>query len=185
MLLTLPHLSLLFFFFLMIRRPPRSTLFPYTTLFRSERVAGGSREAGRGARARGGEGREGPAVGGAVLLAVAYAARPRSRNEARSGAQELAGVRQAEASGSRRTRQRRSDGRRCEQPGGEVTSSVEANQQRRCATPCGSGHGERPSARYALRGAQEVSTRSASVSDDHDWVIPADSRSARGSSQAA
>src|SRR3989442_6026174 len=39
-----PHLLLfqlfsispcLFFFFLMIRRPPRSTLFPYTTLFRS------------------------------------------------------------------------------------------------------------------------------------------------------
>src|ERR1039457_3090913 len=27
-----------FFFFLMIRRPPRSTLFPYTTLFRSDRV---------------------------------------------------------------------------------------------------------------------------------------------------
>src|SRR5256885_16637172 len=29
-------------FFLMIRRPPRSTLFPYTTLFRSRR--GGSRQ---------------------------------------------------------------------------------------------------------------------------------------------
>src|SRR5258708_10355529 len=28
-------LYFLFFFFLMIRRPPRSTLFPYTTLFRS------------------------------------------------------------------------------------------------------------------------------------------------------
>src|SRR3712207_7504088 len=27
-----------FFFFLMIRRPPRSTLFPYTTLFRSLHV---------------------------------------------------------------------------------------------------------------------------------------------------
>src|SRR2546422_9664432 len=27
-----------FFFFLMIRRPPRSTLFPYTTLFRSRGV---------------------------------------------------------------------------------------------------------------------------------------------------
>src|SRR5438045_7144794 len=26
------------FFFLMIRRPPRSTLFPYTTLFRSQKV---------------------------------------------------------------------------------------------------------------------------------------------------
>src|SRR3712207_7043394 len=33
----------------MIRRPPRSTLFPYTTLFRSERL-----EAGRGDRAVGG-----------------------------------------------------------------------------------------------------------------------------------
>src|SRR2546430_12366064 len=29
------RLQYLFFFFLMIRRPPRSTLFPYTTLFRS------------------------------------------------------------------------------------------------------------------------------------------------------
>src|SRR5690349_23893307 len=28
-------LTLFLFFFLMIRRPPRSTLFPYTTLFRS------------------------------------------------------------------------------------------------------------------------------------------------------
>src|SRR2546422_11054007 len=45
--MTLPALSLIwrkshvrfnefFFFFLMIRRPPRSTLFPYTTLFRSD-----------------------------------------------------------------------------------------------------------------------------------------------------
>src|SRR5439155_9054342 len=30
------HLALHFFSFLVIRRPPRSTLFPYTTLFRSE-----------------------------------------------------------------------------------------------------------------------------------------------------
>src|SRR3712207_8734647 len=29
-------MSIILFFFLMIRRPPRSTLFPYTTLFRSE-----------------------------------------------------------------------------------------------------------------------------------------------------
>src|SRR5258708_19208465 len=34
-LLFLTPFYLLFFFFLMIRRPPRSTLFPYTTLFRS------------------------------------------------------------------------------------------------------------------------------------------------------
>src|SRR6266480_6948429 len=47
-----------FFFFLMIRRPPRSTLFPYTTLFRSfsrnrrspPRQTGGTL---RGRRARG------------------------------------------------------------------------------------------------------------------------------------
>src|SRR2546421_2612442 len=31
--------SVLLFFFLMIRRPPRSTLFPYTTLFRSHDAA--------------------------------------------------------------------------------------------------------------------------------------------------
>src|SRR3712207_7876628 len=40
------------FFFLMIRRPPRSTLFPYTTLFRSPHVF------------------EGPAPVAAVLLQV-------------------------------------------------------------------------------------------------------------------
>src|SRR3989449_9157108 len=37
---------MLLFFFLMIRRPPRSTLFPYTTLFRSHgQPAGGHRAA--------------------------------------------------------------------------------------------------------------------------------------------
>src|SRR2546426_12493191 len=36
----LRRFGLIVFFFLMIRRPPRSTLFPYTTLFRSL-VAGG------------------------------------------------------------------------------------------------------------------------------------------------
>src|SRR5256886_6235505 len=29
-------MNVIIFFFLMIRRPPRSTLFPYTTLFRSQ-----------------------------------------------------------------------------------------------------------------------------------------------------
>src|SRR2546430_8828599 len=33
--------SCIFFFFLMIRRPPRSTLFPYTTLFRSQQFQAG------------------------------------------------------------------------------------------------------------------------------------------------
>src|SRR3712207_8495085 len=39
----------------MIRRPPRSTLFPYTTLFRSEHGAGGAAGAGRQAPDRRGE----------------------------------------------------------------------------------------------------------------------------------
>src|SRR2546425_10528956 len=34
-MLLVPSFLSFFFFFLMIRRPPRSTLFPYTTLFRS------------------------------------------------------------------------------------------------------------------------------------------------------
>src|SRR2546430_9994684 len=38
----------IFFFFLMIRRPPRSTLFPYTTLFRSEIDVGTGGELPRG-----------------------------------------------------------------------------------------------------------------------------------------
>src|SRR2546422_10970150 len=52
----------LFFFFLMIRRPPRSTLFPYTTLFRSRHLrpgrpggvppAAGDGDRGAGARPR-------------------------------------------------------------------------------------------------------------------------------------
>src|SRR5260370_2120484 len=36
----------MFFFFLMIRRPPRSTLFPYTTLFRSSVCSWPSEEPG-------------------------------------------------------------------------------------------------------------------------------------------
>ena len=45
----------------MIRRPPRSTLFPYTTLFRSEEERGAERrERGKVEREReGGERREG------------------------------------------------------------------------------------------------------------------------------
>src|SRR3712207_7291765 len=35
----------------MIRRPPRSTLFPYTTLFRSGRAGGGARDGGGARRA--------------------------------------------------------------------------------------------------------------------------------------
>src|SRR5256885_10443259 len=41
------HLTL-FFFFLMIRRPPRSTLFPYTTLFRSLGMVGASQQVQQG-----------------------------------------------------------------------------------------------------------------------------------------
>src|SRR5688572_31518374 len=44
-----------YFFFLMIRRPPRSTLFPYTTLFRSRHRRPRRRPPGR--RPRGGAAR--------------------------------------------------------------------------------------------------------------------------------
>src|SRR5438270_8477094 len=58
------HSSILFFF-LMLRRPPRSTLFPYTTLFRSAARRTGGVGAGRvvavelGGRRRGVVGRVG------------------------------------------------------------------------------------------------------------------------------
>src|SRR5256885_17128394 len=53
--------SVIIFFFLMIRRPPRSTLFPYTTLFRSPNMEGPPRRpvGGEVTRRRGGRG--GPA----------------------------------------------------------------------------------------------------------------------------
>src|SRR2546430_16153440 len=51
-----------FFFFLMIRRPPRSTLFPYTTLFRSLLRCDSP---DRGART----GRDGPEVDGRRIVA--------------------------------------------------------------------------------------------------------------------
>src|SRR5256885_7047781 len=53
------------FFFLMIRRPPRSTLFPYTTLFRSHRLRDSGAPTGGGdARSRraGGRGVSVPAT---------------------------------------------------------------------------------------------------------------------------
>src|SRR5437899_8528340 len=43
----------------MIRRPPRSTLFPYTTLFRSRRGRGDRRRAEERLRDRGRDGRRG------------------------------------------------------------------------------------------------------------------------------
>src|SRR3989440_5369372 len=72
------HPYAFFFFFLMIRRPPRSTLFPYTTLFRSLATAIGPvpRRHRRHRRAYGG--RYDP---------QAAAARPRPRRAARRNLQ--------------------------------------------------------------------------------------------------
>src|SRR5256712_8976158 len=57
-----------FFFFLMIRRPPRSTLFPYTTLFRSTGGSGDLLAGFIGAfLARGSAGPEAAALGAHAL----------------------------------------------------------------------------------------------------------------------
>src|SRR2546427_4758972 len=68
--------AILFFFFLMIRRPPRSTLFPYTTLFRSgsgAELAVAGHGAGAGAPARlGGH----PAAGHDLLVRGVQPGRP-------------------------------------------------------------------------------------------------------------
>src|SRR3712207_7640610 len=71
----------LYFFFLMIRRPPRSTLFPYTTLFRSRRhlvlLAAGH-------RARGGDPRR-PRHAAAHPPAVVLDAQPLGRDRGAAG----------------------------------------------------------------------------------------------------
>src|SRR5256885_6675243 len=70
----------MFFFFLMIRRPPRSTLFPYTTLFRS--VA--ARDARGAARGEAGHRRARPRDEGRRRRAERALRLPRSR-QARRG----------------------------------------------------------------------------------------------------
>src|SRR3712207_8621289 len=74
-------------FILMIRRPPRSTLFPYTTLFRSGNTAHGN---GTG-------GSRGLAVGGAALVL--------SLNQIRAKANRIAGHRSEEHTSELQSRQ--------------------------------------------------------------------------------
>src|SRR3712207_9404766 len=65
-------------FFLMIRRPPRSTLFPYTTLFRSH---GGGREGPGHVKARAIERPSKRRSGGAALAASSLPAACVARSE--------------------------------------------------------------------------------------------------------
>src|SRR3712207_7407371 len=74
----------------MIRRPPRSTLFPYTTLFRSHAAVAGRGRGGGGRDHRGGA----PAAGGGDLRRPAGAVRG-----------PLRGVRRARRARGRRGRQ--------------------------------------------------------------------------------
>src|SRR2546421_4376386 len=61
----------------MIRRPPRSTLFPYTTLFRSQRAGIGARHVKHAAARADGHGMNSEDSKGALLRGSA-AVRPRS-----------------------------------------------------------------------------------------------------------
>src|SRR2546422_10840218 len=72
-----PALSI--FFFLMIRRPPRSTLFPYTTLFRSGFQSGGLESGGHERPGESGRDRQ-PAAHGRRQSGLAQAT-PHSRSE--------------------------------------------------------------------------------------------------------
>src|SRR6516162_10860989 len=72
MFCSLPFLIPFFFFFLMIRRPPRSTLFPYTTLFRSPDPYHGSRPGTRGAGTHGSGDRKSTRLNSSHLV-ISYA----------------------------------------------------------------------------------------------------------------
>src|SRR2546422_6595571 len=65
----------------MIRRPPRSTLFPYTTLFRSKTVGGGSLALGAS--------RAVPATAQQVELKVGYMPHPNHENRSEEHTSEL------------------------------------------------------------------------------------------------
>src|SRR3712207_8899477 len=67
----------------MIRRPPRSTLFPYTTLFRSELGRGQAEQAGEHLLVVGPHGRPGPADGAGVVRDVRHDAGVQHRPEDR------------------------------------------------------------------------------------------------------
>src|SRR5437773_10747484 len=65
LLLTLSNsICIYYFFFLMIPRPPRSTLFPYTTLFRSQVFQFATANGSSGA----GFGEQGPSEAGAAFI---------------------------------------------------------------------------------------------------------------------
>src|SRR3712207_7449165 len=75
------------FFFLMIRRPPRSTLFPYTTLFRSARPT------------------RGPAAAGAARSKSAHGCRRTTAARRRAGPSSRPGVRSEEHTSELQSRQ--------------------------------------------------------------------------------
>src|SRR6266850_3604998 len=85
-LITPFYVFIFIFFFLMIRRPPRSTLFPYTTLFRSllaqhpHRARAPARPDGDGSRSdRGAPAREGDRQAAARRPRQGVAGDPRAR----------------------------------------------------------------------------------------------------------
>src|SRR2546425_10635381 len=112
------------FFFLMIRRPPRSTLFPYTTLFRSRRAGiRGRAAAAAGARRPGGSAR-GPrpvrarrrpaAAGGGSAGGRGRLVSPRHR----AGRADRRGARRVYGAGRREARRGGRDGRARDLPAG-------------------------------------------------------------------
>src|SRR5256885_5203741 len=76
-------LGFYFFFFLMIRRPPRSTLFPYTTLFRSGQCGQGCVQRAHACTS------EGPATADWPLAVLAFAAAPAPRRRSEEHTSEL------------------------------------------------------------------------------------------------
>src|SRR3712207_8824789 len=77
----------MYFFFLMIRRPPRSTLFPYTTLFRSDQVVarGDHRSAERRSldSPRDVDGHQRPTIGGPDVRVVGHRVDAQDRKSTR------------------------------------------------------------------------------------------------------
>src|SRR2546425_9041379 len=115
-------LTLFIFFFLMIRRPPISTLFPYTALFRSSRSAAAAIRRG----ARHAHPRPLPAhLSGELGGAAARRDPARPCGPARQGTVRLVGDARPAA---HRRRARRPTPRRTEEPGGDARHARQAGR---------------------------------------------------------
>src|SRR3989449_4377640 len=137
------------------------------------------------ARRRLGARRRGPIVGGAVVLAVARADRPRPGNAARQRIEGVARLRETEArrggdarAGPAGRAGQRDGAARCQHARARGKTHFAAHSQSRGEAARPGCHRARHAPHVATRRAAEEAAAAAAVPGDHDRLVPADGRGA-------